>query len=130
MANDINTVIVSGRFTREPECMRSQSGNVVANFDLAIDMSGKQGKAATFIKFVAFGKTAEIIEKYVGKGQRVLIRGYIKQDVYEKDGKKNYAVKVYCDQVILLEKGKAGQTTATADFMSIPDGLEEDLPFN
>ena len=75
----MNTAIILGRLTRDPDIKVSQSGMTIAHFTLAVNRGYKkeQKQEADFINCVAFGKTAEAIGNYVYKGQRLLVEGRI-----------------------------------------------------
>ena len=142
----MNSVQLVGRFTRDPEVRYTDSGTSVARFTLACDRRFKrEGEdSADFISCVAFNKTAEFIEKYFRKGQRVGLNGRIQTGSYtNKDGQKVYTTDIIVDNVEFVEsKGSANdghQQTSRPDpanavgdgFMNIPDGVEDDgLPFN
>lgn len=137
-----------GRLTRDPEVRWSQGENAsaVARFNLAVDRRFKRdGDAnADFIGCVAFGKTAETIEKYVRQGTKLLITGRIQTGSYtNKDGQKVYTTDVVVEDMEFAESKKSAEsngqsssrppqpTTANNDgFMNIPDGIDEELPFN
>lgn len=145
----MNRVDLTGRLVRDPEIRYSQGGSSVASFTIAVDRTVKKGDEwvheADFIKCVAFGKTAEFIEKYFKKGSFIVVSGSIKTGSYDKeDGTKVYTTDVW------VEKAEFGGSNASGDnaggftpvdrpspssaandgFMSIPDGIDEELPFN
>lgn len=140
----MNTVNLVGRLTRDPEVRYTDGGSSVAKFSLAVDRRFKQegGQTADFPNCVAFGKTAEFIEKYFSKGQRMGAVGRIQTGSYTKeDGTKVYTTDVVVENVEFVEsKGSGGgqvdsrpQFTPSAagdGFMNIPDGIDEELPFN
>lgn len=135
----MNTVNLVGRFTRDPEIRYTDNGLSIARFSIAVDRRIKTdgGAAADFISCIAFGKTAEFIEKYFGKGQRIGLSGRIQTGSYtNKDGNKVYTTDVVAENVEFVESknnnGGGGNTSAGTDdgFINIPDGLDEDLPFN
>lgn len=134
----MNSVQLVGRFTRDPEIKYSNGGATIARFSVAVDRRfAKDGEqSADFINIVAFGKTAEFIEKYFHKGNRIGIVGRIQTGSYKnKDGATVYTTDVIAESVEFVES-KGGnqpvQGTATPpdDFMSIPDIPDEELPFN
>lgn len=136
----MNSVQLVGRFTRDPEVRYTDGGTSVARFTLACDRKYKKEEdAADFISCVAFGKTAEFIEKYFEKGNRIGLNGRIQTGSYtNKDGQKVYTTDVIAEGVEFVES-KAGNKTggrpdpmeASGDgFMNIPDGLDEELPFS
>lgn len=141
----MNNVSLVGRFVRDPE-VRYTAGNnpmAVAKFTIAVDRRAKtqDGQGADFISCLAFGKTAEFIEKYFRKGMRIGLAGRIQTGSYtNKEGNKVYTTEVLAETVEFVEsKGSGGggnsgyaPNNATQDngFMNIPDGIDEELPFN
>lgn len=81
----MNKVILMGRLTAAPEIRQTQSGTAFCNFTLAVDRpkSKTDERETDFIRCVAFGKTAEIISKYVAKGNQLLVDGNIKTGSYQ-----------------------------------------------
>ncbi|TCL60971.1 single-strand DNA-binding protein [Kineothrix alysoides] len=151
----MNKVILMGRLTRDPEVRYSQgeSPMAIARYTLAVDRRfGRSGDDATadFIGCVAFGKAGEFAEKYFRKGTKVAITGRIQTGSYtNKDGVKVYTTDVVVeDQEFAESKNSAGadggfagnsnfsgggrpEPMAAGDgFMNIPDGIDEELPFN
>lgn len=137
----MNRVNLVGRLARDPEVRYSQGQNptAVARFPLAVDRRFKRdGEAnADFISCIAFGKTAEFIEKYFFKGMRLGGSGRIQTGSYTKqDGTKVYTTDVVLDEVEFVESKSQSQDaqpqSADSDgFMSIPDGVDDvGLPFN
>lgn len=118
----------------------------VARFTLAVDRRFKQEgqPTADFIRCIAFGKTAEFFERFGRKGTKFLIEGRIQTGSYtNRDGQKVYTTDVVVENVEFAEsKGSTGsdggfvpadRPTPSQDndgFMNIPDGLDEELPFN
>ncbi|RFZ77344.1 single-stranded DNA-binding protein [Lacrimispora amygdalina] len=140
----MNNVQLVGRLTRDPEVRYSDGGSTVARFTLAVDRRfHKEGQQdADFISCVAFGKTAEFIEKYFSKGMRMGLIGRIQTGSYtNQEGQKIYTTDIYTDNVEFVEsKGSSenGQgesrpepSSAGDGFMHIPDDVgDEGLPFN
>lgn len=136
----MNKVVLMGRLTRDPEVRYSQSQEpmVVAKFTLAVDRRGREQEgqpSADFIGCTAFGKRGEFVEKYLHKGTKVTLSGRIHTGSYtNKDGNKVYTTDVIADEIEFAEsKNSAGQQPAPVNndgFMNIPDGLDEELPFN
>lgn len=142
----MNKVILMGRLTREPEVRYSQGENALAigRFSLAVDRRFKRPgeQDADFINCVSFGKTAEFVEKYLKQGTKVVVTGRIQTGSYtNKEGQKVYTTEVVVEDVEFAEsKSSSGGTTTQASrptpssagdgFMNIPDGLDEELPFN
>lgn len=130
----MNKVVLMGRLTKEPNA--KQNGDLcIARYTLAVDRRrGKNGEQeADFISCVAFGKSGEFAEKYLHKGTKIVVSGRIQTGSYEKDGQRIYTTDVVAEEQEFAEsKNTAQASTATtgAGFMSIPDGIEEELPFN
>lgn len=146
----MNSVNLTGRFTRDPEVRYTDGGSSIARFSVACDRRYKQegGPTADFISCVAFGKTAEFIEKYFRKGMKIEISGRIQTGSYtNQEGNKVYTTDVVAEQVGFAESRAASQGTQGSNgntndstggfgqededgFMNIPDGIDEELPFN
>lgn len=137
----MNSVQLVGRFTRDPEIRYADNGTSIARFVIAVDRRYKTDgeNAADFISCIAFGKTAEFIEKYFAKRNRIGLNGRIQTGSYtNKDGKKVYTTDVVAESVEFVESrnsngdtNKALSGNASDDgFMDIPDGIDEELPFN
>lgn len=138
----MNKCILMGRLVRQPE-IRVTTGNTpttVARFTLAVDRKfHREGEqSADFISCTAFGKTAEFVEKYLKQGTKVVAEGRWQTGSYKnKDGQTVYTNDCMIESLEFAESKKSegnesqeqSQTNAN-DFMNIPDGLVEDLPFN
>ena len=119
----MNTVVLLGRLSRDPEMRYAQGdqGTAIASFSLAVDRRyKKEGQpTADFINCKAFGKTAEIIGKYCTKGKQIALTGEIQTGNYtNKEGKKVYTTDIICSQVQLL--GSADQTARTTQNAQAP----------
>lgn len=141
----MNKSILMGRLTREPELKYSTGEKATATlrFTLAVTRDFKNAQGAydsDFISCVAFGATAERIQKYVHKGQRLIVFGRIQTGSYtNKDGQKVYTTDVIVDNFEFVEtksssdNGSPTPVSSTAkrddSFMNVPDDSEEDLPF-
>ena len=132
----MNKVILIGRLTRDVEMRYSANNNTaIARYTLAVNRPFKQdgGQEADFLPCIAFGKTAEFAEKYLAKGMKVAIEGRIQTGSYtNRDGQKIYTTEIAVERQEFLEKkaddGNAGNY---ADgYVNIPDGIDEELPFN
>lgn len=143
----MNKVILMGRLTRDPEVRYSQGENTmaIARYTLAVNRRYSSTEPnADFISCVAFGKLAEVAEKYLKQGSKITISGRIQTGSYtNKNG-----VKVYTTDVVVEEQEFAESKSlvsnqdnssserpepGTADndgFISIPEGIEDELPFN
>ena len=147
----MNKVILMGRLTRDPD-VRVSTGErqmSIARYTLAVDRRGRRTdnggeQTADFISCVAFDRAAEFAEKYFHQGMRVLITGRIQTGSYtNKDGQKVYTTDVIIEEQEFAESKSASDNAggfAPADrpspssagdgFMNIPDGIDEELPFN
>lgn len=135
----MNDCKFSGRPTRDPEIRYTEGTQpmTIARYTLAVDRRFKKEGAqqADFLNIVAFGKTAEFVEKYIKKGMKIIVECHAQSGSYEKDGKKVYYTEFVADAHEFCEsKGNnAGQQASPVDsdgFMNIPDGLDEEFPFN
>lgn len=135
----INQTILMGRLTRNPETRYLQgSDNSVTKFTIAVDRdykaAGEENPKTDFINCIAWNKTGEFIAKYFAKGSMIAVIGSIETDSYtNKDG-----VKVYTTAVRVSKASFTGEkrndrpepSTGCEGFMNIPDGIDEELPFN
>ena len=155
----MNKVILMGRLTRDPEVRYSQGANqtAVARFSIAVDRRFKRDGEpdADFFNCTAFGRQAEFVERYLHKGTKIVVAGRIQNDNYtNKDGQMVYSVRVMVDEIEFAESknaasqneggfgggfggnnggfgGAAPVASGAGDgFMNIPDGIDEELPFN
>lgn len=147
----MNKVILIGRLTRDPEVRYSQGeqATAIARYTLAVDRRFKRDgdqQTADFITCVAFGRQGEFVEKYLRKGTKMVVTGRIQTGSYtNKDGQKVYTTEVVVEEQEFAESksasGDNGGGFAPADrpspsvaagdgFMNIPDGIDEELPFN
>ncbi len=155
----MNKAILMGRLTRDPEVRYSQNGNsmAIARFSIAVDRRFKrEGEPdADFFNCTAFGKQGEFVERYLRKGTKVALSGRIQNDNYtNREGQMVYSVRIMVDEIEFAESknaggasGEGGYTSGTGyssnnskpapapsgagdGFMNIPDGIDEELPFN
>ena len=139
----MNKVILMGRLTRDPEVRYTQGDNAmaIARYSLAVDRRFKKDGEpdADFINCVAFGKSGEFAEKYLKKGTKVAVVGRIQTGSYtNKDGQKVYTTDVVVEEQEFAESKNSGSSdnnqsapvNKNTDFMNIPDGIDEELPFN
>lgn len=143
----MNKVILVGRLTRDPEVRYSQGDNAmaIARYTLAVDHRFKRDgdeQTADFINCVAFGKVGEFAEKYLKKGTKIAVVGRIQTGSYtNKDGQKVYTTDVVIEEQEFAESrnnssnsdmstNNVPPTENQGGFMSIPDGIDEELPFN
>ncbi len=154
----MNKVILMGRLTRDPEVRYSQGEPplAIARYTLAVDRrfnrNGNDDATADFISCVAFGKSGEFAERYLHKGTKIAVSGRIQTGSYtNRDGVKVYTTEVVVEDQEFAESknssggdgGYAGNSgfsgsgrpapapmAAGDGFMNIPDGIDEELPFN
>ena len=128
----MNHCSLTGRMTRDAAISTSEN-TTIARFTIACDRRfKKQGQDnADFISCVAFGKTAEFVEKYTRKGIKLEIDGRIQTGSYEKDGVKHYTTDVICETVGFAEskKQEKPEEVETDGFINVPVGVAEDMPF-
>lgn len=130
----LNVVSLVGRLTRNPETTLTQNNLAVCKFTLAVDRSfKKEGQpTADFPRVVCFGKTAENVEKYLGKGRLVAVTGRIQTGSYKNDeGRTIYTTDVIADSVQFLDRPKDAEekTSSTDGFTPVEDVDDDDLPF-
>ena len=140
----MNKTVLMGRLTADPQVRYSQGDNAtaVARYTLAVNRKFKKDgePTADFISCVVFGRSAEFTEKYFRKGMQVAISGRIQTGSYtNKDGNKVYTTDVVVEEQEFAESKAASQQNqnnasdsvpSSDDFMNIPDGIDEELPFN
>lgn len=153
----MNKVILMGRLTRDPDVRYSAGDNsmAIARYTLAVDRRYRrndQEQSADFIGCVAFGKAAEFAEKYFRQGTKLVVTGRIQTGSYtNKDGQKVYTTDVVVEDQEFAESKSNSSGSNTNDapnpnnanpmpesssssagdgFMNIPDGIDEELPFN
>lgn len=136
----MNKVILMGRLTRDPEVRYTKGDNAMAaaRYSLAVDRRLKRDGdvSADFINCVAFGKTAEFAGKYLHKGIKIAVTGRIQTGSYtNKDGQKVYTTDVVVEEHEFAESRSSGSGNSVAEtdkdgFMNVPDGIDEELPFN
>lgn len=146
----LNQSFIMGRLTRDVSMSYAQNSDntAIARFTIACerDIAGADGqRAADFISCVAFGKTAEFIEKYFRQGSMICVTGRIQTGSYtNREGQKVYTTDIIVEKAHFTgEKKAAAEESEDRDynygrpapsngdgFMNIPDGIDEELPFN
>lgn len=142
----MNNVCLIGRLVKDID-LRYTTGNMaIGRFTCAVDRKLSKEKkqaaestnqpTADFISCIAFGKTAEIIGQYFGKGNKIAIVGHIQTGSYEnKEGKRVYKTDVIVDSFDFIENNSSGNKTNQgysnpADLgMSAQESFDDDLPF-
>lgn len=146
----MNKVILMGRLTRDPQIRYTQGEEslAIARFTLAVDRRVKSEgqQTADFISCVAFGKTAEFMERYTGQGIKLVAEGRIQTGSYtNRDGNKVYTTDVVVENIEFAESKAAAERNNNQNanqsgrqdgvdigdgFMEIPDGVDDEgLPF-
>lgn len=132
----MNKVILTGRLTADPETLTSASGTTIARFSIAVDRRFKSdnGPTADFFNCSAFSKTADFIEKYFKKGNKINIVGRLENNDYTNNsGQKVRDIKVIVEEVEFGEAKGETKDQVTEDaksFLNVPDNLVEELPFS
>lgn len=131
----MNHVVLMGRLTKDPEIRYTNSGKTVGSFSIAVNRRFKSDgqPEADFFNCVTFGKQAEFVEKYLHKGTKILLGGEVQNNNYkDKDGVTHYSVSIVVDEIEFAESKSQNNNSASSntDFMSVPEGVEEQLPFN
>ena len=107
----MNSVSLIGRLTSDPKITYGGANNTcIAKFNVAVNKDGGKDRGADFINCVAFGKTAELMEKYCSKGQMVGVSGSISTGSYEKDGRKIYTTEVAIARIEFLTRSEKKET--------------------
>lgn len=150
MANDINQVVLIGNCVRDVAISYTQGGMCIGKLSLASNRSVKQNgqwvSEVSYFDVTIFGKTAENLQPYLLKGQKIAISGILKQDRWEKDGHKYSKIGIVANTVQLIGSNGVNQpaesvsapnpinNSAMAENPSVDDstGFEEfpeDIPF-
>lgn len=140
----MNKAILLGRLTRDPDVRYTQGENsmAIARYTLAVDRRFKREgeQNADFITCVVFGKGGEFAEKYLRQGTKICVSGRIQTGSYtNREGQKVYTTEVVVEEQEFAES-KSSQESRNVDeerhpkagdddFLSIPDGIDEELPF-
>jgi single-strand DNA-binding protein len=129
-----NNATQGGRLTADPIIRKTGNGTAVANFTIANnrrykDSEGKKIEESFFIDVTFFGKTAENIEKYLKKGDPVLVQGYLKLDTWEKDGKKGSKIYIRGEKMQLVKSKSEGSGNSTATEQDDDPFDDSEVPF-
>ena len=134
----MNKVQLVGRLYKDVDIRYTDGGSSIAKFGIACNRRFKTDgqPTADFISCIAFGKTAEFIEKYFKKGMRIGVSGRIQTGSYDnKDGQKVYTTDVVIEEAEFVEsKGTSAPSEDTKKpddgFMAVDEIGDEELPFN
>lgn len=134
-----NQALLVGNLGKDPEVKTLPNGDKVANFSIATsetwkDKQGQKQERTVWHNIVCWCGLAEVVEKYVKKGDRVLVTGRIDNRSYDKqDGTKGYISEIVVDNLRMLG-GKRGEGESSShgnssDGSAPPPPPEDDLPF-
>lgn len=121
----MNITVSCGNMTDEPKITQTSTGKKKAEFTLALN---RMKDGADFPRFIAWEQKAELIEKWCHKGTKLLIEGHIQTGSYEGKTGKVYTTDVIVDRLEFVGKKETGKNQSD-EFMSIPDGINEEIPF-
>lgn len=130
----INKVTLAGNVGKEPEIRTAKNGNKIATFSLATTESfktkeGEWEKKTEWHKIVAFGKSADFVEKHLIKGMRIMVDGKISYSKYEdKDGSTRFSTDIILQQTYRLDKFEKKETPAGAS-NDDSEQYEDEMPF-
>lgn len=124
----MNKVALMGRLTRDVELRQTESGVSIAKYSIAVRRQYvKQGEAdVDFFNIVAFGKSAEFVEKFFNKGDMIAVVGRLQVDTWDKDGEKRTAIKVIAEEQHFCGGKSSGDNPIKYNDSQEDD---EDLPF-
>lgn len=134
----MNKVILIGRLTKDPEVRYSAAEPplAIARYTLAVDRKIKtEEQSADFINCICFGRAAEFAEKYFHKGIKIAIVGRIQTGSYiNKDGQKVYTTEVVVEEQEFAESKNQNESYSRpipgdGEYMNIPEGIDEEIPF-
>lgn len=126
----MNNVILMGRLTRDPELKYSQAGKAYCRFTVAINREFNR-EEADFINCLAFGKTAETIAEWLGKGRRIALQGRIQTGSYQNsNGDTVYTTEVVADKFEFIDSSRS-ETSKNQSYSNNDDVLDDndDFPF-
>lgn len=130
----LNHIILAGRLTRDPELRRTQSGKAVTSFTLACDRDFKQdgGETTDFVDCVAWGSTAEFVDKYFSKGRMAVVSGRLQiRGWTDKDGNKRRTAEIVADHVYFGDSKRSDSNDtgfqAPEEFAQLDN--DEELPW-
>lgn len=131
----LNRITLMGRIVRDLELRRTQAGKSVTSFSIAVerDFRGQNGEKETdFIDVVAWGRTAEFVCSYMGKGRLIAVEGRLQiREWTDRDGGKRRSAEVQADNVYFCDSRSAAKETdeSTGGFEELDPEGDGDLPF-
>lgn len=135
-----NRVILMGNVTRDIQLKYTSAGTPVTEVGMAVNdrrksQNGEWIDETTFVDVTFWGRTAEVASEYLSKGSPVFVEGRLKLDTWEKDGQKNYKLRVVCDRMQLLggrgdsPRSATGQsTTSRNEYVEAPNAAHDSEP--
>ena len=120
------------RLTKEIELKQSANGTSYLINGIACDRKYSKGeeKQTDFFNIKAFGKTAEAMDKFLHKGSKIFIEGDLQTESYtDKSGQKKTSTSIFINSWEFAESKGEAEPKKNNDFLSVPDGLIEELPF-
>ena len=124
----LNTVAISGRLGRDPELKSTNNGNSVANFSVAVDQGFGDQKTTSWVRCVAWQKTAEFVTKFFQKGDMIILSGRLQGRTWEQDGVKREVLEVVAEKIDFAGEKKKSQSNVERALASEPEA-EETIPF-
>ena len=133
----LNKCTIIGNLGRDPEIKTIPSGQKVASFSLACSekytKDGQKVEKTEWINCKAWGKLAEIIEKYVKKGNQIYVEGKLETQTFEKDGVKRYKTEIVVNNMLMLGGKNEGSNDAPSGYSQPSQNYnpepDTDLPF-
>lgn len=150
MANDINSVTLVGRLTRDAELKYTGGGTAVCKLSIAVNRSRKSGdqwqEEAHFFDIVVWGRQGEAIHQYLTKGKQIAVQGELRQNRWEQNGQQRSKVEINAQNVQLLGGPGGGrndsgpssnsransspdQNNGPSNYGGGPEQFEDDIPF-
>lgn len=131
-----NRVILMGNLTRDVELRYTPAGTPVTEIGLAVNdrrknQNGEWVDETTFVDVTFWGRTAEVAAEYLSKGSPVFIEGRLKLDTWEKEGQKNYKLRVVCDRMQMLGargEGQGQRSPQRNEYVEAPGVAREQAP--
>ena len=127
----MNSINLTGRLGQDPKVGNVPSGSKVATLSLGVERKTKEGKTTDWIDCVAWGKTADVIEQYTHKGDRIGITGTLQTRTYETaNGEKRKVYEVLIEKLEFLGERKPDEAQPTAPTAAqVAPTAPEELPF-
>ena len=130
----INSLNFQGRLVRDIELKHTDSQVAYTEFTIAWSEKYKEVETKCFLRCKAWRQTAEFLGRYFAKGQEIAISGHMVTEEWDKDGEKQSRTICMLDKVHFCGSKASNSGTAAQssndDFMNVPDGIDEELPFN